>query len=430
MIIFNYFILFIFIKIIFCKLLFELINSFLYKVFMVSLLSFNFQKELYLIPLAVIFLLAEKIIIEDDKIKSNGEIFEKNQNYTIFLMYLGEFLSFFVYRITKCFSKEEEKKNEKIIIYSKDNINGFINFKNSGVSGKQMIYVLFSLLLCSLLDLFYNSKISDNINHFYKYEHLKIISLFTFCAFISRKLFFKNNFYSHHYLSLLIMIIIFPIELFSCFFSKIKTSYQEYLKIISFGFLRELCQCLQLCFEKYLNNDFFMSYYGLMFFEGIFGIAIIFIIEVIKFYCNITEFFLIDFNLFVQKKYYIYSIIFCLDLLFFNLIRIYIVCNCSLVHYVIIFCFYELIINIYSFIKHNFCVLQLFFSIISFILLLIVNSIFSEIIELNCCRLSEKVERNIENRNAIEAYKDSNNINSNDIINDNLRNDNMYLSVN
>ena len=62
--------------------------------------------------------------------------------------------------------------------------------------------------------------------------------------------------------------------------------------------------------------------------------------------------------------------------------------------------------------------------------LLIVNSIFSEIIELNCCRLSEKVERNIENRNAIQAYKDSNNINSNDIINDNLINANMYLSVN
>ena len=192
LIIFNYFILFIFIKIIFCcKLLSELINSFLYKVFMVSLLSFNFQKELYLIPLAVIFLLVEKITIEDDKIKG-GEIFEKNQNYTIFLIYFGELLSFFVYRIIKCFSKEEEEKNEKII-YSKDNINGFINFKDSGVSGKQMIHVLILLLLCSLLDLFYNFKISDNINHFYKNEHFKIISLFTFCAFISRKLFFKNN---------------------------------------------------------------------------------------------------------------------------------------------------------------------------------------------------------------------------------------------
>ena len=42
---------------------------------MVSLLSLNFKKELYLIPLAVIFLLIEKNIIEYDKVKTNGEIF-------------------------------------------------------------------------------------------------------------------------------------------------------------------------------------------------------------------------------------------------------------------------------------------------------------------------------------------------------------------
>ena len=95
-----------------------------------------------------------------------------------------------------------------------------------------------------------------------------------------------------------------------------------------------------------------------------------------------------------------------------------------------IFCFYELIINIYTFIKQKFCGLQLILSILSFILLLIVNCIFSEIIELNCCRLSEKVERNIENRNAIQAYKDSNNNFDLYKIKNNLINDDMYLSVN
>jgi hypothetical protein len=80
------------------------------------------------------------------------------------------------------------------------------------------------LLICSFFDLFYNSKVSENVNHFYKYEHLKIISIFTFCSFFSRKLFFKDKFYSHHYLSLLIMIIIFPIELFYCFISREKKS--------------------------------------------------------------------------------------------------------------------------------------------------------------------------------------------------------------
>ena len=84
------------------------------------------------------------------------------------------------------------------------------------------------------------------------------------------------------------------------FYFKRKKSFQEYLKIISFGFLREMCQCLQLCFEKYLNNDYFISYYGIMFIEGIFDIAIVLIIEVIKFYYNSTQYFLIDFNLFVN----------------------------------------------------------------------------------------------------------------------------------
>ncbi len=396
---------------------------------MVSLLSLNFKKELYLIPCAVVFLLIEKTIIEDDKVKTNGEIFEKNQNYTNILMYFGEFLTFLVYLIKNCFSKEEKKLKEKII-YSRNDIHGFINFKNSRVSGKQIIYVLILLLICSFFDLFYNSKVSENVNHFYKYEHLKIISIFTFCSFFSRKLFFKDKFYSHHYLSLLIMIIIFPIELFSCFISREKKSFQEYLKIISFGFLREMCQCLQLCFEKYLNNDYFISYYGLMFIEGIFGIAIVLIIEVIKFYYNSTKYFLIDFNLFVNGKFYIiFSIITCIVLLFFNLIRTYIVCNFSPVHYGIIFIFYELIINIISFIKQKFCGLQLIFSISSFILLLIVNCIFTEIIELNCCRLSEKVERNIENRNTIQIYTNFNNINSNDIKNI-VINDDIYLSVN
>ena len=78
-----------------------------------------------------------------------------------------------------------------------------------------------------------------------------------------------------------------------------------------------MCQCLQLCFEKYLNNDYFISYYGLMFIEGIFGIVIILNIEVIKFYYNSTQYFLIGFNLFVNGKYYIiFSIITCIDLLF------------------------------------------------------------------------------------------------------------------
>ena len=57
------------------------------------LLSLNFKKELFIIPLAVILLLVEKIMIEEDKIKTNGEIFEKNTNYTNILMYFGEFLS-------------------------------------------------------------------------------------------------------------------------------------------------------------------------------------------------------------------------------------------------------------------------------------------------------------------------------------------------
>ena len=98
-------------------------------------------------------------------------------------MYFGKFLTFFVYLIKSCFSKEEKKLKEKII-YSRSDIHGFINFKNSRVSGKQIIYVLILLLICSFFDLFYNSKTSENVNHFYKYEHLKIISLFTFCSFI------------------------------------------------------------------------------------------------------------------------------------------------------------------------------------------------------------------------------------------------------
>ena len=80
---------------------------------MVSLLTLSFTKELYIIPLAVIPLLIEKILIIQDKIKTNGEIFSNNPNYTNLLMYLAEIFSIFIYFLTKIFKKEEEKKMKK-----------------------------------------------------------------------------------------------------------------------------------------------------------------------------------------------------------------------------------------------------------------------------------------------------------------------------
>ena len=81
---------------------------------------------------------------------------------------------------------------------------------------------------------------------------------------MSRKI-FKNNFYAHHYFSLLLIIMIIPIECFSYFILKEEMLIIEYIKIIVYGFLREMLQCLQLCIEKYLNNFYFISFYYLMF---------------------------------------------------------------------------------------------------------------------------------------------------------------------
>ena len=164
---------------------------------MVSLLTLSFKKELFIIPLAVIPLIIEKILIIQDQIKTNGDIFANNQNYINLLMYFGEFLSILIYFFTKNFRKEEQKKNESII-HSIQKSDGLTNFESGGVTGKQLIYVLFLLFLCSFIDLIYNTNFSNVVNEFFKYEHLKLTSLFTLCAFMSRKFFFKNNFYAHH----------------------------------------------------------------------------------------------------------------------------------------------------------------------------------------------------------------------------------------
>ena len=374
---------------------------------MVSLLTLSFKKELFIIPLAVIPLIIEKILIIQDQIKTNGDIFANNQNYINLLMYIGEFLSILIYFFTKNFRKEEQKKNESII-HSIQKSDGLTNFESGGVTGKQLIYVLFLLFLCSFIDLIYNTNFSNVVNEFFKYEHLKLTSLFTLCAFMSRKFFFKNNFYAHHYFSLLLIIMIIPIECFSYFILKEEMLILEYIKIIGYGFLREMLQCLQLCIEKYLNNFYFISLYGLMFFEGIIGIILVCLIEGIKYYFTLTHNFLIDFSLFNQNKFYIiFSIIICLDLLIFNLIRTYLVCKFSPVHYGIIFCFYELIIGIYIIItEKQYFVPQIIFTLLSFLFLLIVNCIFSEIIEVNCCKLNVKVERKIESRNARQTSSD------------------------
>ena len=83
---------------------------------------------------------------------------------------------------------------------------------------------------------------------------------------------------------------IIPIECFSYFILKEEMLIIEYIKIIVYGFLREMLQCLQLCIEKYLNNFYFISFYGLMFFEGIIGIILVCLIKGIKCYLAITKF--------------------------------------------------------------------------------------------------------------------------------------------
>ena len=399
---------------------------------MVSLLTLSFTKELYIILLAVIPLLIEKILIIQDKIKTNGEIFSNNPNYTNLLMYLAEIFSIFIYFLTKIFKKEEEKKNEKMINSIK-NYDGLTNFKDGGVTGKQLIYVLLLLFICSLFDLFYNTNFSNVVHEFFKYEHLKLTSLFTFCTFMSRKIFFKNKFYAHHYFSLLLIIIIIPIECFSFFISKEKMTPLEYIEIIGFGFLREMFQCLQLCIEKYLNNYYFISFYGLMFFEGIIGFILVSSIEGFKYYFKLTNTFLIDFSIFKKDIYYIiFSFITCLDLLIFNLIKTNIVCEFSPVHYGIIFCFYELIIAAYIIItEKKYFAPQIIFTILSFLFLLIVNCIFSEIIEVNCCNLSFKTERKIESRNARQIDSDfEQNSDCDNEIKKRLMDDELFLSTN
>ena len=77
--------------------------------------------------------------------------------------------------MTKIFKKEEEKKNEKMINSIK-NYDGLTNFKDGGVTGKQLIYVLLLLFICSLFDLFYNTNFSNVVHEFFKYEHLKLTS--------------------------------------------------------------------------------------------------------------------------------------------------------------------------------------------------------------------------------------------------------------
>ena len=293
-------------------------------------ISINFKKEfiyfLYLIPLSLL-----KLAINSTKIKKgNLNIIE----YISKILLINPYL----------YQKISQKDNKIITNKGKININHIL----------LVIIVIFFYLINVHIEQF-------NLNNFY----LEIISI-QFIDFI----FFRKQFYSHHILSLILIIFSLSIIIINEYDS-IKS-----LNVIILIIIKNYCESFSILLIKYINTVYFTNIYLLGSLIGLFS----------SIYQLIQMKFIYDF-----KSYLIVYLIICFLV---NIMFFYIILKLGPIHATI--CYHISIIIVYYFSndsKLNTLEFYLFIFLEFFSTL-----IYLEIIELNFCGFDKNLKKNISDR--------------------------------
>ena len=204
----------------------------------------------------------------------------------------------------------------------------------------------------------------------------------------------KFKLYKHHYLCIIMIILIGVI--IDLIYENIQNDFSNNILSVLFKFLREVCICLFDVISKYVMDTKYCSVYELSFFTGVFDFILIGIFAIFDYYF----FELDDLGQYFNNLNGIETI----KLLAFMISQLGIDLCCFITeknytpcHIFIIYVFGQLVYYI------NFSLKSLII-FICFFLILIFALIFNEIIELNFYGLSDNIKRNIINRGENEDH--------------------------
>ena len=356
---------------------------------------------IYVFSFVIIFYLKNALDIDSPLLK-------------LFLTYIGMLLCFIPELILKKISQNTKNK-EKSKIKKNKKINGLIEYIYTDLSNrikfKDYIYIGFislMLLLIDFINIYIEKKdnFGDSQYYFTELPFLLIISIFVY----------KNNFYRHQYLSIIIITLfgllqyIIRTQYYYKFTSKFKDILIDFLLKIIIG----LGEATFFAYIKGLMEYKYFSPYKICYIFGTINSILIIIIYFIisKFKCNEKSIlcsveyknsFYFDNIYYVFSKYSIgmiislFLLIICFGitkLLFNIIINHYSVCH--------IFLFLQnsgIVSSIgFDIEKRKFIILQTIIIYFSNIINIFFSLVFLEIIELNCCGLNINLKKNIKKR--------------------------------
>ena len=218
------------------------------------------------------------------------------ESMTLFLMFLGESFSLFVFLYQKFFLLDKVEKNEN----KSDEISFNINQKIKNY------FMIFIISLCDVIGC-YNFKIIGSNKTILK-NNFNIIFLCVFIA-LNEHIYLNIQTYNYHILGYILYIISLIIDLFINMdeFNK----YAIFLLIISLE--SQYIESLFFIFEKTLNHNYFIKITYICFLEGLFGMIIVFIFYLSPF---------TSYKLFPQKKDIFIILIYCFLTCIINLCRL------------------------------------------------------------------------------------------------------------
>ena len=335
-----------------------------------------------LIPIIVgcIFCFLNRLINQYDK-----TLLFKNPIITNFFDSFSRFLAVIPYIILKIRSKRINNKNIQninnnnsfISLYKKNNKDEIVRYKAGFILLTAITFLIQSVLFVETFKIKTNSWI----------WYIFIATLFYY-------LIFKIKLYNHHYLSIILIILLgFVIDII---LGNIQNELINNLGLLLIRFIREILISLYNVVAKYTMEKKYVSVYELSFYIGLinmilFGIFSIFDYNFFKLY---------DYEIYFNNFNYI-ELLVLLGVIFtqlgINLSTLITNRNNSPCHIFIILVFgqiaYYMNFSGYSIIVIIFLIIILFLSLV-----------FNEIIEINICRLSYNTRRNISKRAEFEDF--------------------------
>jgi hypothetical protein len=339
-----------------------------------------------------LILILALVSTSSDIVEGKSKFFaKKNLDPFIFniIKSLGYSLSFILFIIYTIRNKRKNIKEDQLLVWQ-NNINK-ISWK------KKILWILLASIISfisSLLDSFFWINEGNNYLNLWTF-YIIFLSLFSYWIL-------KNKLYKHHYISIIIIVIIgFLYNVVLDKFSKknIEKYYKYYLTNILNGILYSLVFVLY----KYMMINKFIKSYEILFFEGLFESILSIITLIVTTNCGLIDNFW-DFIDDLDKK----EIIIYIGMIFaqfaFYSFKLIIIDIFTVFYIFLLNILSELMIFIFYMDKFKKTIVILSFFCISFILF--ITLVFIELIELNFCGLSHMTKNNMEIRARIESMDD------------------------